>query len=64
MRTEEKKEEYEKYTKIYNKYKEYRDKLSSSELQSLEKTVRAFIGFKTKVKPYLAVLLNEYKKGK
>lgn len=62
MRTEEKKEEYNKYTKIYNKYKEYRDKLSSSELQSLEKTVRAFIGFKTKVKPYLAALLNEYKK--
>ena len=62
MRTEEKKAEYEKYTKIYNKYKEYRDKLSSSELQSLEKTVRTFIGFKTKVKPYLATLLNEYKK--
>lgn len=64
MRTEDIKELYDKYTKIYNKYKEYRDKLSSSELQSLEKTVRAFIGFKTKVKPYLATLLNEYKKGK
>lgn len=62
MRTEEKKEQYDKYTKIYNKYKELKDKLSSSELQSLEKTVKAFIGFKTKVKPYLAALLNEIKK--
>lgn len=62
MRTEEKQEQYDKYTKIYNKYKELKDKLSSSELQSLEKTVRAFIGFKTKVKPYLAALLNEIKK--
>ena len=62
LSTKEKQEQYDKYTKIYNKYKEYRDKLSSSELQSLEKTIRAFIGFKTKVKPYLAALLNEIKR--